>query len=135
MTVQYVVAPPSLPPSSPSSFVLAYSVYCGAISSTNRSRPLIYISTQFATSRVEIAEAREKRSRSDADCINGSNNDHESCPPGEIPTWSRICRDSKLPARGETPLLMLDRWRKLHDELYDSGTGFDITKVGDFLLL
>lgn len=39
-------------------------------------------------------------------------------------TW-----DSRLPARGETPLLMLDRWRKLHDELYDSVTGFDITKV------
>lgn len=39
-------------------------------------------------------------------------------------------RDNRLPARGETPLLMLDRWRKLHDELYDSVTGFDITKVG-----
>lgn len=24
---------------------------------------------------------------------------------------------------------MLDRWRKLHDELYDSVKGFDITKV------
>lgn len=40
------------------------------------------------------------------------------------------CWDSRLPARGETPLLMLDRWRKLHDELYDSVTGtFDVTKV------
>lgn len=35
-----------------------------------------------------------------------------------------------VPAHGETPLLMLDRWRELHDELYDEVTGFfDITKV------
>ena len=66
---------------------------------------------------MEIAEAREKRHLS------------EACVSSET-TTSRTSRDSRLPARGETPLLMLDRWRKLHDELYDSVTGFDITKVG-----
>ncbi|CAM9409508.1 unnamed protein product, partial [Laminaria digitata] len=73
---------------------------------------------EFATSRVEIAEAREKRHLS------------EACLSAET-TISRTSRDSRLPARGETPLLMLDRWRKLHDELYDSVTGFDITKIPD----
>lgn len=68
---------------------------------------------------MEIAEAREKRHKSDA------------CLSSETPA-ARTCRDSRLPARGETPLLMLDRWRKLHDELYDSTTGFDITKVDVF---
>lgn len=74
------------------------------------------IFVQFATSRVEIAEAREKRHKSDG-LISADN------------SLSRTCRDTRLPARGETPLLMLDRWRKLHDELYDSATGFDISKV------
>lgn len=37
--------------------------------------------------------------------------------------------DGSAPAMGETPLLMLDRWRELRDELYDEATGFDITKV------
>lgn len=37
-----------------------------------------------------------------------------------------------IPALRETPLLMLDRWRELHDELYDEVKGFDITKVRVF---
>lgn len=37
--------------------------------------------------------------------------------------------DGNGPAMGETPLLMLDRWRELRDELYDEATGFDVTKV------
>ncbi|CAM9730098.1 unnamed protein product [Pylaiella littoralis] len=71
---------------------------------------------EFATSRVERAEAREKEKRLQKQQSETS-----------LPT----SRDSRLPSRGETPLLMLDRWRKLHDELHDSATGFDITKIPD----
>ncbi|CAM9365448.1 unnamed protein product, partial [Scytosiphon promiscuus] len=70
---------------------------------------------EFATSRVERAEAREKEKRRKL----------------QQQSENATCRDSTLPARGETPLLMQDRWRKLHDELYDSTTGFDITKIPD----
>lgn len=81
---------------------------------------------QFATSRVERAEAREKERKLQKQ---QQLNDDDGCCQNQ-PT----SRDSRLPARGETPLLMLDRWRKLHDELYDSVNGFDITKVeGDVL--
>lgn len=69
---------------------------------------------QFATSRVEAAEKKERKKGPGEDENDG----------GFSTPW-----DSRLPARGETPLLMLDRWRKLHDELYDGDTGFDITKV------
>lgn len=41
-------------------------------------------------------------------------------------------RPRGVPARGETPLLMLDRWQELHDELYNEDTGFDITKARYF---
>ncbi len=38
----------------------------------------------------------------------------------------------KNPARGETLLLMLDRWRKLHKDFYNEKKGgFDITKIPD----
>ncbi|CAM9421282.1 unnamed protein product [Chrysoparadoxa australica] len=40
--------------------------------------------------------------------------------------------EAKLPSRGETPLLMLDRWRKLEKALYCPKTDtFDITKIPD----
>lgn len=68
---------------------------------------------------MEIAEAREKRHKTDTFLSSEANSSSSS----------RTGRDSRLPARGETPLLMLDRWRKLHDELYDPVTGFDISKV------
>lgn len=68
---------------------------------------------------MEIAEAREKRHKTDTFLSNEANSSFSS----------RTGRDLRLPARGETPLLMLDRWRKLHDELFDSVTGFDISKV------
>lgn len=68
---------------------------------------------------MEIAEAREKRHKTDSFVSTEINNSSSS----------RAGRDLRLPARGETPLLMLDRWRKLHDELYDPVSGFDISKV------
>lgn len=81
---------------------------------------------QFATSRVERAEAREKERKQQKQQQHQQQNDDDDAACHNQPT----SRDNRLPARGETPLLMLDRWRKLHNELYDSVTGFDITKVG-----
>jgi inositol-hexakisphosphate/diphosphoinositol-pentakisphosphate 1-kinase len=41
-------------------------------------------------------------------------------------------KHTQQPARGETLLLMLDRWRTLHRELYNEKKGgFDITKIPD----
>lgn len=87
---------------------------------------------QFATSRVERAEAREKEKKLQKlqQLQQQQQNDDDGCSQGsQCSQHQPTSRDNRLPARGETPLLMLDRWRKLHDELYDSVTGFDITKV------
>lgn len=73
---------------------------------------------------MEKAEAREKEKK-----LQKLQQSNDAChlPATSKDRWDS--KDNKLPVRGETPLLMHDRWRKLHDELYDSATGFDITKV------
>ncbi|CAM9583380.1 unnamed protein product [Discosporangium mesarthrocarpum] len=52
-----------------------------------------------------------------------------------ITSWVEEDKDfrgeSWMPAQGETPLLMLHRWQKLHKELYDPSSGFDVTKIPD----
>ncbi|CAN0345347.1 unnamed protein product, partial [Ectocarpus fasciculatus] len=82
---------------------------------------------EFVESRVEKAEAREKERKLRK--LLQESSDACDLPATGRDRWDS--KDNKLPVRGETPLLMHDRWRKLHDELYDSATGFDITTIPD----
>lgn len=80
---------------------------------------------------MEAAEKKEKeRKKEKASKVKEKDNGGRQEFKGEVDGMGPCSPwDARMPARGETPLLMLDRWRKLHDELYDRATGFDISKV------